>query len=64
MRGASPSKRRVAVRRWPSNCETRLVRALGFELPTELAAKFERHLASKTPEGRKTLTWEAEVSLR
>jgi hypothetical protein len=60
---AQQSPRRDAETRWPGDVEHRRVESLGVEMPVDLAAKFERHLMSKTTAGRRTLTAEAEVSL-
>jgi hypothetical protein len=61
-RAIARAQRRDAETR-PSNIEYRRVESLGVEMPTEMAAKFERHLMSKTASGRRTLTLQAEVTL-
>lgn len=55
--------RRRLVRKFPSNCETRFVPALGLDVPTELANRFERHLKTKTRAGRLLLALETQNSL-
>jgi hypothetical protein len=42
---------RAVVKRHGVHCETRYVKELGLDLPTEMAAKFERHLKTQNPSG-------------
>ena len=62
-RGTTQPRRAAVVRRFPNNCEKRFVKALGTEMPTELANKFERHLRTKTKAGRLILALETQESL-
>lgn len=61
-RTQAPRGRRV-VARYSADCETRLVKDLGLDMPTELANKFERHLKTKTRAGRLLLALETQESL-
>jgi hypothetical protein len=56
----APRGQRAVVKRYGADCAKRFVGALGIELPTEMANRFERHLRSKTRAGRLILALEAE----
>jgi hypothetical protein len=62
-RGISRRRRVGVTRRYPSNCETRFVKEVGLDMPTELANRFERHVRSRTKQGRLLVALELQDSL-